>query len=303
MNSMTIPSASPLAIFEGWGRGTKIGCMFARRSALNALVVVSLFCVLLRVHAQSAPPQNKDLVPPVPILIELFTSEGCSSCPPADQFLQKLDTLQPIPGAQLIVLSEHVTYWDHDGWKDPNSSPALTERQTFYEAELGEKECFTPQFIIDGVAQFKLGDPHQIQSVLQAAKNEAAIPVRISQMTVEGTNPSTLRARVETDANSAGHNAEVYGAVALDHVESQVLRGENGGKHLVHVAVVQQLTKIGKVAKGKTFAQDVQLKLKPGMDPNNIRLVVFLQESGPGRVVGAAQRKLSRVAGLLLPGN
>jgi hypothetical protein len=226
-----------------------------------------------------------------PVLIELFTSEGCSSCPPADIFLQRVDAAQPIPGAQLIVLSEHVTYWDQDGWKDPNSSPSLTDRQSSYEGPLGEKTVFTPQLIVDGTQQMRLGNPQQIEDLLKKAASTPKVPIRIGEVTVDAGNPTTLRAHIETDANFEKHNADVYVAVALDHVESQVLRGENGGRHLVHVAVVQQLTKVGKLQKGKTFAQDVQLKLKPGTDPKNVRLVALVQESGPGKVLGAALRK------------
>lgn len=228
--------------------------------------------------------------PATPVLIELFTSEGCSSCPPADIFLQKLDA-QPLPGAQLIVLSEHVTYWDHDGWKDPNSSAPLTDRQNSYEGALGEKTVFTPQVIVDGTQQMRLGNPQQIKDLLQKAAATPKVPIRIGEVTVDAGNPTTLRAHLETDANFEKHNADVYVAVALDHVESQVLRGENGGKHLVHVAVVQELTKVGKLQKGKTFTQYIQLKLKPGIDPKNVRLVALLQESGPGKVLGAAVRK------------
>jgi hypothetical protein len=224
-------------------------------------------------------------------VIELFTSEGCSSCPPADVLLKKLDDAQPISGAQLVVLSEHVTYWDQDGWKDPNSSTALTERQSAYESALGENTAFTPQLIVDGTRQMRAGNPQQVEETLRKAATTPKVLVRIGDVTVDAGNPNVLHARVETDANFDKHNADIYVAVALDHVESQVLRGENGGKHLVHVAVVQDLTKVGKLPKGKTFAQDVQLKLKPGTDPKNIRIVALVQESGPGKVLGAALRK------------
>lgn len=228
---------------------------------------------------------------PTPVLIELFTSEGCSSCPPADGLLRKLDAGQPIPGAQLIVLSEHVTYWDQEGWKDPNSSSALTDRQNSYEGVLGEKTVFTPQLIIDGVHEVKAGDPKQIQETLQKAAATPKVPVRIADVSVDTANPAILHARIETGANLEKHNADVYLAVALDRVESQVLRGENGGHHLIHVAVVQEFAKVGKLPKGKSFAEDVQFKLKPGTDPKSIRLVALVQESGPGKVLGAALHK------------
>ncbi len=206
--------------------------------------------------------------------------------------IQKLDEFQPIPGAHLIVLSEHVTYWDQDGWKDPNSSAALTDRQAAYESALKEPSSYTPQIIVDGTEQIHINYPQQqMTEIFEKAAATPKVAVRIGEVTVAAGSPTVLRAHVEADVNSEKHGGDVYVAVALDHVESQVLKGENGGKHLVHVAVVQQLTKIGKLPKGKSFSQDVQLKLAPGTDPKNVRLVAFVQESGPGEVLGAAQRK------------
>jgi len=225
------------------------------------------------------------------VLVELFTSEGCSSCPPADVLLERLDDDQPIPGAQLIVLSEHVTYWDQQGWKDPNSSTVFTSRQSAYETSLGEKEPYTPQFVIDGSQSANLQNVKDLEDALNKAKGNAKISVRISGITVDPSNPATLRAHIEADTNPDRHNADVYLAVALNHVESQVLRGENGGKHLVHVAVVQQLNKVGKLQKGKSFAQDVEVKLKPNQDLKNIRLVAFAQEGSQGRLLGASMQK------------
>jgi len=267
-------------------------CYSAPSSALAFIVAVLFFASVAPAQVPNTDAANPASTETHPVLVELFTSEGCSSCPPADVVLQKLDTYQPISGAQLIVLSEHVTYWDHDGWKDPNSSPALTDRQSSYEPVLGEKEAFTPQLIVDGTQELRLGDSHdKIEDLLKKAAATPKVPVRISNVTVDPANPNLLRAHIETDANVEKHGADVFVAVALDHVESQVLKGENGGRHLVHVAVVQELTKVGKLQKGKSFAQDVQLKLHPGTDPKNIRLIALVQESGPGKVLGAALKK------------
>jgi hypothetical protein len=264
----------------------------------------AVFCSFLLLQAAPATGRRQELEnkAPVaeksdagghPILVELFTSEGCSSCPPADALLLKLDATQPVPDAQLVVLSEHVDYWDRDGWKDPNSSAALTERQAAYVSALGLKTPYTPQIIVDGTVEMHLSDPQQETKVFQEAVVFPKIPVRIGEVTIGAGNPVVLQMRIEADGSSDKRNADVYAAVALDHVESQVLHGENGGRHLTHVAVVQQLTKIGKLKKGQTFGETVQLKLKPGTDPKNVRIVAFVQESGPGRLLGAAFRRPS----------
>jgi|SRR5450631_1147434 len=243
-------------------------------------------------QAANAPAASETSIAAAhPILVELFTSEGCSSCPPADALLQKMDTSQPVDGTQLIVLSEHVNYWDHDGWKDPHSSAVLTERQATYVRSLGLKTPYTPQMIVDGTSEVHINNPQQLNEILQKAVSAPKIPVRIGEVNVEAGNPGVLRTRIETDGNSDKHSTDVYVALALDRVESQVLHGENGGRHLTHVAVVLELRKIGTLSKGKNFGETVQLKLKPGTDSKNVRIVAFVQEPGFGRVLGAALRK------------
>ena len=205
--------------------------------------------------------------------------------------LERLDEHQPIPGAQLIVLSEHVTYWDHDGWKDPNSSQLLTDRQADYEHQLKRETSYTPQMIVDGTTEPHLTSPDEIKDALLKAKDAQLIPVHIGGVTIDPQNPTVLHAHIDAAENPDKHNADVYIAVALTHYESQVSKGENSGKRLTFVAVVQEFEKVGKLPKGKLFSQDVELKLKAGTDPKNIRVVAFVQEGGPGKLLGAAMYK------------
>jgi hypothetical protein len=263
------------------------------KKSLQACFLVAVF--LLTTAALVPNDLAADDSSGTPILVELFTSEGCSSCPPADELLAKMDALQPIPGAQLIVLSEHVDYWNHDGWTDPFSSASMTERQTDYVRMLGLKSPFTPQMLVDGTNELQIQDPQNTLKVLQQAAASPKIPLRLNSVTVDTGSPLNIQGHAAADANSLKHKADVFVAIALDHAESQVSRGENSGRHLAYVAVVTQIAKIGKLEPGKPFDQDFHLKLRlPATDSTGIRIVVFAQESGPGKILAAALTKAAR---------
>ncbi|HEV2964823.1 MAG TPA: DUF1223 domain-containing protein [Candidatus Angelobacter sp.] len=231
-----------------------------------------------------------------PVLVELFTSEGCSSCPPADALLQKLDQ-QPIAGEEMIVLSEHVDYWNHIGWKDPYSSRFYSDRQGTYARRFDLNDVYTPQMVVDGTSQFTGSDAALANKAFATALTKPKIPVRLSSISLGATN--VLLAHLETGAlqESFGlRDADVYVAVALNRAESQVSGGENSGRKLSHTAVVKSIVKVGRLRKAQTFAEDVQLKLDPGTDARNLRLIAFVQEPGQGRVIGAAAQTVGTAA-------
>jgi hypothetical protein len=155
---------------------------------------------------------------------------------------------------------------------------------------MGLNGPYTPQFVVDATKDLR-GDAQNVAQVLQQAASAAKLPVHIGAVTIDSGAQSLVHAQVEVDGSSAKHNADVYVALALDHAESQVLHGENGGRHLTYVAVVESLTKVGRVEKGQRFQRDVALKFNAEGAPPKIRVIAFVQESGPGKVLGAAMQK------------
>jgi hypothetical protein len=218
----------------------------------------------------------------VPVLAELFTSEGCSSCPPADQLLQQLDRQQPVAGAQVIVLSEHVDYWDHLGWRDAFSSPQFTQRQEAYGRKLGA-EVYTPQLVIDGHEAVLGNDPAIVAKTIARAAAHTKLPVAIKAVRREGGEAIVT---VSIAALPKGRG-EVWVAIADEADRSSVLHGENSGHTLTHVAVVRSLTKAGAASKSEGFEKVLRLPAQAGPS----RVVVFLCDTG-GQVTGAAEAPL-----------
>ena len=198
-----------------------------------------------------------------PILVELFTSEGCSSCPPADRLLESLDP-------QVIVLSEHVDYWDRLGWRDPFSAHANTLRQEGYARGFGTTGPYTPQMVIDGVTEFVGNDTRRAMDEIARARTREKIGVHLAR-TASG---------VQVQIDPAAKSAEVWLALADDSATSQVAAGENKGRQLHHVAILRSLRKIGSVKRGTAFEQSV------AVPPGTGRVIVFVQDSGLGKVYG-----------------
>jgi hypothetical protein len=249
------------------------------------ILLISTIAFLLGV---STPPAESASDARTAVLVELFTSEGCSSCPPADALLQKLDR-QPISGEEMIVLSEHVDYWNHIGWKDPYSSRFYSDRQNAYATRLGLSDVYTPQMIVDGTSQFVGSDEALADRAFAKALDKPKIAMRLTSVSIVATN--VLLAHLETGTlqeSFALPVADVYIAVALNRAESHVSHGENAGRTLAHTAVVRSIVKAGSIRQGQAFAQDIQVKMDPGTDTHNLRLIALVQEPGQGRVIGAA---------------
>lgn len=230
--------------------------------------------------AQATPPDK------VPVLVELFTSEGCSSCPPADALLGRLDR-QPIPNEKLIVLSEHVDYWNHSGWEDRFSSAELTERQKEYNYIFKLPDVYTPQMIVNGAAQMNGADGKAIGSALENAADSHPIPVEITSVQV-GEKQVTFTLRKGVPATSRDVN--VYAALVDPEDTTEVRAGENHGRTLEHVGVVRVLNRIGGSYRTQTlgerpFVLKGNVTGRQGLD--GMRLVVFVQGKNLGPVLGA----------------
>jgi hypothetical protein len=254
-----------------------------RTTLIRAVLLAGILDV--GIHARAATGNAK-----TPVVLELFTSEGCSSCPPADRLLQSLDEKQPFSGADLIVLSEHVDYWNGSGWVDPYSSKLFSARQRSYTEYFGLDSVYTPQAVVDGQREIVGSNAVEIRNAVEAAMRNQKVALTLSNAVRDGNRIKFHL--TSADLPRSGASVTAYVALAENKVQSNVAGGENGGRSLTHTAVVRTLTPIEVAKRGSSISRDITVPISSGAASSGFRVVVFLQDNRSHTIVGAAYEKI-----------
>ena len=232
----------------------------------------------------------KPLSPSIPgrtsvVIVELFTSEGCSSCPPADSLLRQVHLKETSAGQLIVGISEHVTYWNNLGWKDPYSAQVFTDRQSIYASRLSPEGPYTPQMVVNGREQFVGSDGGALERALADTGRRTHIDLRILS---SAPSASALDVRFAV-SGSFSKALDIVAVFADDADQSHVLRGENNGKLLEHVSVARTLNVVATVRNGGE--ESVRLRLPDGFQNGTAgghHLILFAQEPHQGAILGAA---------------
>src|ERR1700690_1257897 len=194
---------------------------------------------------------------PKVVLIELFTSEGCSSCPPADALLRQVNGTRTT-GDQLVVgISEHVTYWNGLGWSDPFSSPAYTDRQNAYSERFHLEGVYTPQMVINGAEQIVGSDRVALVRAVQAEQAQHP-PVSLRFSSSNGVG-NTLAVNFSISGDGPAQGPDLMAVLADDSDRSSVLHGENSGQTLAHVAVARSISHVARVQAAGERTEQIQI--------------------------------------------
>ena len=258
---------------------------------LSILLIALLFtfsaCSAQQVESQKvevkqtkSKNQQKNLV-----LVELFTSEGCSSCPPADKVLARLQNEQPLSNIEIVPLALHVDYWNYLGWKDEFSSNQYSQRQSGYAESFKLDSSYTPQMVIDGKTQF-------VGSNFETAVNAVKEAAKMKKATVEMALKND-QLKIEIAELPEHDTAYVWLAIAEDNLQTNVRRGENSGKKLNHAAVVREMQLLGNVESGKNnFSSTANLVIPAHWKKENLSLIVFVQGQNSKQIFALGKKHL-----------
>jgi hypothetical protein len=235
-----------------------------------------------------APATNPGTPLPTVVVAELFTSEGCSSCPPADTLMRQLADAQPFDGAKLVAFEEHVDYWDRLGWRDPFSSAQFTSRQTEYNDRVFRSAAiYTPQLVVDGVRECVGSDRSAIRAIVADSIRRPHAAVSVQSMAAASHLAVTVSVDVPAAVERRGV-ADVFVVVAEGGLVSVVHHGENGGRTLIHGAVARSLAPLGHLSdRDHTFAATVDVAIAPNWKSRNLHIVGVIQERDSRRILGA----------------
>ncbi len=246
-------------------------------------IAITFAAVLL-----AAPIARGRAASPTPVLVELFTSEGCSSCPAADALLQSLVDTQAIDGAQVIALGQHVDYWDRLGWRDRFSSAAATNRQQRYSQVLNVDSVYTPEMVVDGREELVGSDAPRARRAIGKAASAAHAQVTVA-VESDGDRVSAAVTIGDLPTVSRGDRADVTVAVVESRLRSEVKGGENRGRVLTHAPVVRQMTTIGEATSPRLTTD---IAVARDWQREHITIVAFVQERFSRRVLGTAAAPL-----------
>jgi hypothetical protein len=257
--------------------------------SMAALIVVPLvvFLTLAYSHPPARSVENTGSGRRV-VIVELFTSEGCSSCPPADTLLKKLSEQPSFPDTEIIAMEEHVDYWDHLGWKDPFSSSEFTERQNEYARTLGNGGVYTPQMIVDGNVELVGSRSKEALEVIQKAASQPRAEIQI----VPAAAPTADKAAYEIKITNLGAlsqagDAEFWIAVTEKGLHNDVTAGENSGERLQHAAIVRSIQKVDSIRGSDDHVTHAIIKLHNSWQRENLAVVAFAVEKKSHRIIGA----------------
>src|SRR6201996_9587422 len=253
---------------------------------IRLVFAISLALLAAPLESYAASPDGSINASPSSVaIVELFTSEGCSSCPPADSLLRQINLKQTNAGQLIVGISVHVTYWNNLGWKDPYSSPVFTDRQSVYASRLSPEGPYTPQMVVNGRDQFVGSNGGMLERALADTRRQTHIDLRILS---SAPSPSALDVKFSV-SGSFSKGLDIVAVLADDADRSNVLRGENNGRLLEHVSVARTLNVVATVR--NSGEESFRLRLPDGLQSGTAgghHLILFAQEPHQGAIVGAA---------------
>ena len=241
---------------------------------LSLVIIIVVVTSCFSVDSKKIAEKNKREEGKGFTLIELFTSEGCSSCPSADELVSKIRSEN---NKDVYILSFHVDYWNRLGWKDVFSQAAFSERQQLYASHFSLEGVYTPQIVVNGAEQFVGSDEDHLRSTLSKNINQPSnLTIEVSQ-----TNYSNIHL-VYKNANSNGELLNI--AFIQPEAVTDVKRGENGGRKLHHVNIVREFKTIEASDSG-----NLDIKVPAELQKLPYKIIAYTQQKKSFKITGAAQ--------------